>query len=50
MRGEELMTDEQFEMYNELLEMTDRMIQDLPEDKKKEYIQQRKDILLRNKN
>ncbi len=42
----ENMTDEQFETYNKLLQMVDQMIEELPEEKKAEYRDRRKDILL----
>lgn len=40
------MTDEQFETYNKLLQLVDKLIEELPEDKKSDYKQKKNDILL----
>ena len=46
--GDELgMTDEQFETYNKLLQLVDNLISELPDDKQKNYKQQKEDILLK---
>ena len=41
------MTDEQFETYNKLLQLVDRLISELPDDKQKDYQQIKEDILLK---
>jgi len=43
----ELMTDEQFETYNKLLELVDKLIEELPNEKQKDYKQKKNDILLK---
>ncbi|MCH5344818.1 MAG: hypothetical protein J1E64_12335 [Acetatifactor sp.] len=43
----ELMTDEQFETYNKLLQLVDRLISELPDEKQKDYQQLKEDILLK---
>jgi hypothetical protein len=49
MRGEEeLMTDEQFETYNRLLGLVDKVIERLPDDQKEE-IKREKDKILSKK-
>ena len=40
------MTDEQFETYNKLLQLVDKLIAELPTEKQKEYQQLKEDILL----
>ena len=39
------MTDEQFETYNKLLQLVDRLIAELPDEKQQEYRQIKEDIL-----
>ena len=41
------MTDEQFETYNKLLQLVDRLIAELPDNKQKDYQQIKEDILLK---
>lgn len=42
------MTDEQFATYNKLLELVDKLIEELPSDEKKnDYKQKKEDILLK---
>lgn len=41
------MTDEQFETYNKLLQLVDKLISELPDDKQKDYKQLKEDILLK---
>lgn len=41
------MTDEQFKTYNQLLELVEELIEELTNDKKKEYKEKRNDILLK---
>ena len=43
----ENMTDEQFETYNKLLELVGELIEELPQEKQKEYKQKKNDILLK---
>ena len=43
----ENMTDEQFETYNKLLQMVERLIEELPEEKKIEYRKMKEDILVK---
>ena len=43
----EHMTDEQFETYNKLLELVGELIEELPQEKQKEYKQKKNDILLK---
>jgi hypothetical protein len=45
MRGEELMTDEQFNTYNQLLGLVDRMIKILPEKEQEKFSKQKDEIL-----
>ncbi|MBQ8199930.1 MAG: hypothetical protein IJZ76_10995 [Lachnospiraceae bacterium] len=44
---EECMTDEQFKTYNQLLELVEEMLEELPEDKKNEFKQKKNDILIK---
>lgn len=44
---EEYMTDEQFKTYNQLLELVEEILEELPEDKKNEYKQKKNDILIK---
>ena len=46
-RMEEYMTDEQFKTYNQLLELVEEILEELPEDKKNEYKQKKNDILIK---
>ena len=41
------MTDEQFETYNKLLQLVDKLITELPNEKQKDYQQLKEDILLK---
>ncbi len=41
------MTDEQFKTYNQLLELVEELIEELTDDKKKEYKEKKNDILLK---
>ncbi len=41
------MTDEQFKTYNQLLELVEELIEELSDDKKKEYKEKKNDILLK---
>lgn len=41
------MTDEQFKTYNQLLELVEEIMEELPEEKKKEYREKKNDILLK---
>ena len=43
----ENMTDEQFETYNKLLQMVERLIEELPEEKKIKYRKMKEDILVK---
>ena len=43
------LTDEQFKTYNQLLELVEELIEELSNDKKKEYKEKKNDILLKNK-
>lgn len=45
--SDEYMTDEQFETYNKLLELVDNLIEELPDEKQKDYKQKKNDILLK---
>jgi hypothetical protein len=45
MRGEELMTDEQFNKYNELLGLVDDMLKNLPDQKQEEFSEKKAKIL-----
>ena len=45
---EEYMTDEQFATYNKLLELVDKLIEELPSgEKKDDYKKKKEDILLK---
>ena len=44
---EEYMTDEQFKTYNQLLELVEEMLEELPDDKKTEFKQKKNDILIK---
>lgn len=44
---EENMTDEQFETYNKLLQMVEKLIEELPEEKRTEYRKMKDDILVK---
>ena len=44
---EEYMTDEQFKTYNQLLELVEEMLEQLPDDKKNEFKQKKNDILIK---
>jgi hypothetical protein len=46
-REVELMTDEQFETYNKLIELVDKLIEELPDEKQKDYKEKKNDILLK---
>ena len=41
------MTDEQFKTYNQLLELVEELIEELTDDKKREYKEKKNDILLK---
>lgn len=41
------MTDEQFKTYNQLLELVDQLVEELPDEKIEEYKQKKNDILLK---
>ena len=41
------MTDEQFKTYNQLLELVEEMLEQLPDDKKNEFKQKKNDILIK---
>lgn len=41
------MTDEQFKTYNQLLELVEELIEELTDDKKKEYKEKKNGILLK---
>lgn len=41
------MTDEQFETYNKLLQLIDKLISELSDEKQKDYQQIKEDILLK---
>ena len=41
------LTDEQFKTYNQLLELVEELIEELSNDKKKEYKEKKNDILLK---
>ena len=41
------MTDEQFKTYNQLLELVEEMLDELPEDKRDDFKQKKNDILLK---
>ena len=43
----ELMTDEQFETYNKLLQLVEELIEEMPDEKKNEFKKRKNDILLK---